>query len=450
MPRYRYHQSDKLGSGSFGVVYGCCEIDEGDGVVEDGLAIKFLKDEWLDDDEYRERFRTEARLLRRLKHPNVLPVVYSNLSGERPYIVMPRGETNLADVLETQARDRPWRLDLLRVLLTAVAYAHEQNVLHRDLKPANVLFVNDEPMVSDFGMGKNIAPDATQKTLTNSPIGTLNYMAPEQWSEPRNARKPADVYSLGKILWELLANRQPRPWAPDLSLVDDETLRGYIERCCEDEPSLRFRDAGEALRAWDALVGELGPARSPLDQAHELTEEWARTPVGPDIKVVRRLDGLFRRFADEEQLYFDIVPYLTPQLIEQYAKNLPGDFERMFRTYLGHISGGLPFDYCDEVAHLCACVFECSPNPDVRWLAFQKMLAVGARHNRYPVADQVRELLWGIKDEASAELAASVVADEPTAIWYHHWQLFRKSLPPQVKDAFDKLLVPQADDDIPF
>lgn len=264
MPRYRYHQSDKLGSGSFGVVYGCCEIDEGDGVVEDGLAIKFLKDEWLDDDEYRERFRTEARLLRRLKHPNVLPVVYSNLSGERPYIVMPRGETNLADVLETQARDRPWRLDLFRVLLTAVAYAHEQNVLHRDLKPANVLFVNDEPMVSDFGMGKNIAPDATQKTLTNSPIGTLNYMAPEQWSEPRNARKPADVYSLGKILWELLANRQPRPWAPDLSLVDDETLRGYIERCCEDEPSLRFRDAGEALRAWDALVGELGPARSPL------------------------------------------------------------------------------------------------------------------------------------------------------------------------------------------
>jgi len=446
MARYRFRQASKLGSGSFGEVYACTE-EQG----TDGLAIKFLKDEWLDNDEYRERFRTEARLQRRLKHPHVLPIVDSKLRAERPWIVMPRASSNLTDELERNDHDALWRLDIFRKVLEGMAYAHDQNVLHRDLKPCNVLFVDDEPMISDFGMGKNLASDATTRALTtHSPIGTLAYMAPEQYTDPANARKPADVYALGKLLWELVTHSLPRPWAPDCTIIEDPKLRSFIERCCEEEPSMRFRDAAEALRAWDSVVGELAPAGSPVEKAQELIEEWARTPPGPDIKVVRRLDALFHRCTDEEQLYFDLVPTLPRGLIAQYAVELPREFDELFRTYLSHIDGGLPFDYCDDVARLCAEVFDCASQDSLRKLAFQTMLRIGATHNRYPVADEVRSLLWGISDERSAQLAAEVVTEEPTAVWYIHWQLFRRPLPDAVREAFDRLTLPTADDEDPF
>jgi len=446
MSQFRYRVSSKLGSGSFGVVYACTDLG-----TSDSLAIKFLKDEWLDDDVYRERFRTEARLQRRLKHPHILPIVYSNLRVDRPYIVMPRADANMADELETNEHGEEWRLDSFRKLLEGMAYAHEQDVLHRDLKPLNVLFVDGEPMIGDFGMGKNLAPDATTRALTtHSPIGTLAYMAPEQYTDPANARKPADVYALGKLLWELVTHAIPRPWAPDCTLIEDHKLRGFIERCCEEEPSMRFRDAAEALRAWDSVVGELAPSGSPVDTAHDLIEEWARTPRGPDIRVVRRLHALFHRCAEEEQLYFDVVPSLAPALIQQYATELPREFSQMFETYVEHIQGGLPFDYCDEVARLCAEVFEYAPQDALRKLALRTMLRVGANHNRYPVADQVRALMWGISCARDARLAAEVIEEEPTSVWYVHWQLFRRPLPDEVRAAFDRLQPPAGEGDVVF
>ena len=342
MPRYR--QQDYIGSGAYGSVYGCCEVDEHNVELQDGLAIKYLKDEWLDDEEARERFRREARFLRQLKHPNILPVIYSNLSADRPYIVTPRADSNLGDALKhNRASDRDWALGVFRALLSAVAYAHEQHVLHRDLKPDNVLFLGTELAVSDFGMGKNVAPDASGQTLTNRAIGTPLYMAPEMWTDAAHATKAADVFSLGKMLWELVTNRPPQPWGVDLDAIDDSPLRDYIARCCDQEPILRFRDASEALRAWDTLVGGLAPARSPFETAESLVNEWRGLPQGPDIKALRRLDELLDRQRDEEQLYYDLVPicprgwssstprsYLTPS--PSWSGATPGTSPASSRT----------------------------------------------------------------------------------------------------------------------
>jgi hypothetical protein len=290
-------------------------------------------------------------------------------------------------------------------------------------------------------------------TLTNQPLGTMAYMAPEQWSDPRNASYPADVYSLGKMLWELLVNKAPRPWAPELELIEDENLRGFIERCCEDEPSLRYRDAGDALRAWEVLMGELAPVRAPIDQAQALIEEWGRTKRGPDVRVVRRLDALLAGHKEEEQLYYDIVPSLPDQLVRQYCEMLPGQFSTMLARYMEHIAGDVPFSYCDSVARFYAFVFEASPDEAVKRLVLEELLRLGPRHNRYPVADIVRGVLWSVEDEDLGEFIAEVIAKTPEAAWYYHRQTLQKPMLPVIERALVGTHLAShlpPDSDIPF
>lgn len=435
-PKFVLH--DTLGTGAFGIVHSCSMEDDHGVVVEDGLAIKFLRENVLDDDEALRRFRSEGRILSRLKHPHIVRVISSSLQSDHPFFVMPQADRNLATEIAAKVRDRDWFLRIFGQVLTAVAHAHEEDVLHRDLKPNNVLLKGDTAWVSDFGMGKRLALDATQYSLTNAPVGTLWYMAPEMMEAPFDGGKPADVYSLGKMLWHLLVGRMPRPGPPALGYVSEPLLQKFIEQCCNDEPSLRYRDATEALEAWNALTPGLSPVQAPLREAEALRTEWCELPEGADLVVLRRLDALLDRNHLNEQLYLDFVPAISDQLIVQYAAALPVEFALLVERYFDYIDGRLPFSYCDEVASFCAEVFQNAAQDDVRKAALARMFKVGADHHRYPVADQVRKLLWGLKDDRLIALAAEVIESEPTATWYDHYLLRKQTLPEAISVAFKR------------
>jgi eukaryotic-like serine/threonine-protein kinase len=435
-----YHLREHLGSGAFGSVHSCVEVDEHDVVIQDDIAIKFLKDEWLDDDHVRDRFRNEARFLRELDHPNILPVIYSNLSASTPFIVTRLAESNLQSRLDENASaDRDWVLLVFAGVLAGVAHAHDQQVLHRDLKPANVLFLGGVPVVSDFGMGKDLSEDATRQTATNAHIGTPGYMAPELWGMAREATKPTDVFALGKMLWELLTGRPPLPGPPDLDVIDDDALRDFIERCCQAEPPLRYGDASEALQAWKALSGTIAPAQLPLEHARQLSRDWIAAPEGKRVRVLRRLDDLLSRRRDDEQFYYSFVPYILEDIVAQYAAVLPDRFETVVGCYIGHVAGQLPFSYCDDAAGFYVRVFQLSPDPDLRRTVLAELLDLGERHQRYAVADEVRALLWSISDEAIAQLAAAVITQTPASGWYRHGRLYERPLAPVLEKAFSAL-----------
>ena len=448
-----FRPSRLLGAGSFGEVFECSEHDEHGTLVRDGLAIKYLADEWLHDQHACNRFRREVRLTRGLEHPGIVPILHSNLSAPRPYMVMPLAHGNLSERLRMgHTSDRDGSLELFASLLHAMAHAHSRGVLHRDLKPDNVLLLDHRPVICDFGMGKDLLAIPTARTTTSEPIGSLAYVAPEQWSDPRSASYPADVFSLGKLLWELLANRAPRPWEPELHYIDPPPLRDFIERCTLTEPSLRYRDAKDGLDAWSALADGAELSHHPLDEARLLIEAWTRTqspaqgrsqegaPRQPrhHVDLIEQLDALLRRHRHDELLYYDLLPRLPEPMLARYCTQLPARFADTLAAYAAHTEGELPWEYCDEAARVHATAFEACPDESVRRRALTELLDLGQRHERYAVADVVRRLLWNAQDLPSATLAAQVIETTPQAAWYRHWNTFRRPLHPRVKAAFKR------------
>src|SRR5205809_203083 len=202
----RYALERELGHGGMATVYLARDLRHGRPV-----AIKVLRPE-IAAALGPERFLREIEMAARLTHPHILPLHDSGQAGGALYYVMPyiEGES-LRDRLE---REGPLPLeDALRItreVASALSYAHSHDVVHRDIKPENILLSGGEAVVADFGIARAITA-AAAGTLTESgiAIGTPGYMSPEQATESERLDGRSDIYSLGCMLYEMLAGEPP-------------------------------------------------------------------------------------------------------------------------------------------------------------------------------------------------------------------------------------------------
>ncbi len=259
-----------LGSGGMGDVFRASDLRLGRDV-----AIKVLPDTVANDTERLRRFEVEARTIAALSHPNVLSVFDTGVFEGSPYIVteLLEGET-LRQKLEhgpvAPRRAIEWGLATARGL----AAAHAKGILHRDIKPGNLLITKDGRLkILDFGLAKQlpVAPSTESQTtaLLSSPgavTGTPAYMSPEQVrGEALGAG--SDLFSLGCVLYEMLAGRRPFLGATAMDVMSailreepseftaqPPALAGIIRRCMEKDREARFHSAADLAFALEALA----------------------------------------------------------------------------------------------------------------------------------------------------------------------------------------------------
>lgn len=263
----RYELLEEIGRGGFAIVYRARDAELGRLV-----ALKELKPILLQDGEWVERFRREARAIARLDHPNITPIYDVGEIGTRLFLVMRLVEgPSLEGLIAKQGRLAwPEVISIITPIAAGLDYAHAQGILHRDLKPANILIDPERgPMLTDFGLAKLAGENSTSLTANRSVIGTPHYIAPEVWGGAA-ATPQTDIYALACIICEMLTGEKAfqgdsapavmmahfRPVATP-TVWPEAAPAGSVEvisRALAHQPAERYATARELARALAALT----------------------------------------------------------------------------------------------------------------------------------------------------------------------------------------------------
>ncbi|GAB4487105.1 MAG: hypothetical protein OHK0031_11210 [Anaerolineales bacterium] len=272
----KYQILEALGRGGMAQVYKAYHAK-----LDRYVAIKVLRSDLVEQDEFLARFKREARAVSSLRHPAIVQVFDFDVQDDLHYMVMEllEGDTLRARLNEYRLKNERMPLpEILRIIsdvLRGLAYAHGEGVIHRDIKPANIMLTRrGQAVLTDFGIAQIIG--STQYTVTGALMGTLHYMAPEQGLK-NDCDQRSDIYSLGIVLYEMLSGFPPfdgdTPLAillshlnqalPDLHQADPNlppALEAIVSKALQKEPEKRYQSAEEMLAAFTPLLEEKLPA----------------------------------------------------------------------------------------------------------------------------------------------------------------------------------------------
>jgi len=329
----RWEISSGIKSGGMGSVY-----DARDSVLNRRVAIKLLHQN-ADDPKTREKVLSEARAMASLQHPSICPIYEVMIDTDVPFLVM-----QWIDGIEFQhgisRLELKEQLAVLCKLISAVDVMHLHNIIHGDIKPSNILIDrNGNPILVDFGLAHG-----TYETRETSYGGTPGFSAPEQFITKSLVGQPADVYSLGVLLYMILCDRPPftatsasslikqvRDNDPPLPQEINPQVSAGLQAIClkslEREPELRYQTAGEMLADVERyLTGETVVARpsqltgrflSQVDQQVEEIKTWRKQELVTRIEA-NKLTNLLRRIRQPESAWLLDSRRLSPSQVLFY------------------------------------------------------------------------------------------------------------------------------------
>lgn len=253
----RYKVLDFLGGGGMSSVYLAHDM-----ILNRDVAIKVLRYDTENKEEYQRRFQREVLSATSLTHPNIVSIFDVGEERDMQYIVMEyvKGKT-LKQYINEFAPISPARsVHIMKQLTSAISHAHENQIIHRDIKPQNILVDQDGNVkVTDFGIATMLS--ATTLTKTNSVLGTVHYLSPEQ-ARGGTATKKSDIYALGIVLYELLTGELPfsgesavsialkhlqseTPSVRDFDASIPQALENVILKATAKDPAHRYNSAEE-------------------------------------------------------------------------------------------------------------------------------------------------------------------------------------------------------------
>jgi serine/threonine protein kinase len=314
----RYEIQEIVGVGGMSVVYKAY-----DNVDDRVVAVKILKDEFLTNDDFVRRFKNESKAIALLSHPNIVKVYDVSFGEKLQYIVMEYVDgITLKEYIQKQGAIT-WNdaLFFTTQILKALQHAHDKGIVHRDIKPQNIILLpNGNIKVADFG----IARFSRSETSTDTAIGSVHYISPEQ-AKGEFTDEKADIYSVGVVLYEMLAGKVPfeaesavsvalmqlQNNAKRLTEINPDIPLGLEQICIhamEKDPKDRYQSATEMLLDVEEVINNPKTVfdyscfvdKSPTKYISNTDKITAETPVINEKPIEKAAD------SDEDEVeYYD-------------------------------------------------------------------------------------------------------------------------------------------------
>jgi serine/threonine protein kinase/tetratricopeptide (TPR) repeat protein len=301
-----YKITGKLGAGGMGEVFLAQDTE-----LDRTVALKFLPPHLCQDEDCRKRFKREAQAAAKLSHPNIVTIHEVGEHQTRPYFVMEHVEGRSLRDMKGEELDLDRIVGIAIQLCDGLQMAHAAGVIHRDIKPSNIVIDSSgRPKLLDFGLAT--VKGGEHLTKTGSTLGTVGYMSPEQ-IEGKETDAKSDLFSLGVVLYELIANKSPfrrddetatlkailhdapEPLARYKSDVPDD-LQRIVTKLLEKDPSLRYQSASGVIPD----LKKLAPSRTSGVVVEKKRDWWNRYVVPSALAVLLIVLG-FWYFSGREQ-----------------------------------------------------------------------------------------------------------------------------------------------------
>jgi len=257
----RYEIVKTIGEGGMANVYLA-----NDTILDRKVAVKVLRGDLSADDKFIRRFEREALSVSNLSHPNIVEVYDVGVEDGSHYIVMEyiEGKTLKQLLKKRESLTLSEVIDIMTQLTDGIAHAHDSYIIHRDIKPQNIMIEDDGRIkITDFGIA--MALNATQVTQTNSVMGSVHYLPPEQASG-KSATIKSDIYSLGIMMYELLTGNVP--------FKGDNAVEIALKHMKEKIPSIRKQDPSIPQSVENIILKACAKnPRNRYDSAKEMHED---------------------------------------------------------------------------------------------------------------------------------------------------------------------------------
>jgi len=319
-----YRLEALLGVGGMAEVYRAYEER-----LQRAVAVKVLPPTLATDSDYVRRFRQEARRVAALRHPHIVPVYHYGEDEGLLYLVMPLFGESLRDRLDHEERLAPEEaIRLISEIASALEAAHAQDLVHRDVKPENVLLdESDQALLTDFGIARRLTQarhgGAQTLSATGLPVGTPEYMAPEQLRGGAVDRR-ADIYALGAVLYHALTGQPPHtgetPYeVATLVLTTPVTPPGVrnphvwpaLDRAVLKALAQRSEDRYQTAESFATALQEAVAARDEPEPAIPLASEHDGGASSPET-------------APHEAPTLPAIPLIPPQFVKRVHGAIAG------------------------------------------------------------------------------------------------------------------------------
>lgn len=279
----RYKILEMIGGGGMANVYLAHDM-----ILDRDVAVKMLRLDFVNDEEFIRRFHREAQSATSLAHPNIVSIYDVGEEDSIYYIVMEYvdGQTLKQYIQQNSPVRIEEALEILKQLTSAISHAHQNHIIHRDIKPHNILVDrHGNVKITDFGIA--MALSATSITQTNSVLGSVHYLSPEQ-ARGGMANKKSDIYSLGIVMFELLTGRLPFSGESAVSIAlkhlqsETPSLRRWNPSIPQSVENIVLKaTAKDPFHRYDSVDEMEDDLRTALDP-ERLDEEKFSVPIDDD------------------------------------------------------------------------------------------------------------------------------------------------------------------------